>query len=59
MYSGGATKLKKLGFHAIGIEKTQWAQKISPHMDININQSPSFCYFRDSLNQLVEAASEV
>jgi hypothetical protein len=34
---------------AIGREKVAWAAKISPLMDIDNNQSPSFCYFRDKL----------
>jgi hypothetical protein len=44
--------LSKLGHQAIGKEKATWAEKISPLMDINNNQSPSFCYFRDQLQRL-------
>ncbi|MFM2064798.1 MAG: hypothetical protein RLZZ507_4469 [Cyanobacteriota bacterium] len=47
--SGGCQKLSKLGYQAIGKEKAVWAEKISPFMDIENNQSPSFCYFRDKL----------
>nr|VFJ49603.1 MAG: hypothetical protein BECKDK2373B_GA0170837_102525 [Candidatus Kentron sp. DK] len=32
---------------AVGAEKSRWAEKISPHMDVDKNRSPSFCYFRD------------
>lgn len=49
VYSGGCQKLSKLGHQAIGIEKSVWAERISPFMDIDKNQSLSFCYFRDKL----------
>ncbi len=52
VFSGGAKQLKKLGWQSVGQEKMAWAVNISPHMDININQSPSFCYFRDKLHHL-------
>lgn len=51
IYSGGLQKLAKLGYQTIGMEKFKWAEKISPNMDINKNNSPSFCYFRDKLYQ--------
>lgn len=50
--SGGAKSLEKQGWQAIGKEKSIWAEKIAPHMDINNNLSPSFCYFRDKLQSL-------
>ncbi|AFY50449.1 hypothetical protein Nos7524_4705 [Nostoc sp. PCC 7524] len=49
LYSGGCHKLSKLGYQVIGKEKATWAERISPLMDIDNNQSPSFCYFRDKL----------
>jgi len=49
VYSGGCQKLSKLGHQAIGKEKTTWAERISPLMDIDKNHSISFCYFRDQL----------
>lgn len=49
---GGAKGLSKLGGQAIGKAKMDWAKNISPHMNIQINQSPSFCYFRDKLHDL-------
>ncbi|MGB3401802.1 MAG: hypothetical protein WBA77_03860 [Microcoleaceae cyanobacterium] len=52
VFSGGAKSLAQLGGQSVGKEKMAWAVKISPHMDININQSPSFCYFRDKLRHL-------
>jgi hypothetical protein len=52
VFSGGVQKLSKLGWQGIGKEKATWAEKISPIMDIDNNQSPSFCYFRDQLRRL-------
>lgn len=52
VYSGGCQKLSELGYQAIGKEKATWAKNISPFMDIDANQSPSFCYFRDQLRRL-------
>ena len=49
VYNGGSSKLSSLGWHAVGAEKSVWAEKISPHMDINNNLSPSFNYFRRKL----------
>jgi hypothetical protein len=52
VYPGGYQKLSKLPYQVRGREKTTWAEKISPFMDIDNNQSPSFCYFRDQLRRL-------
>jgi hypothetical protein len=52
VFSGGVQSLAKLGWQAVGKEKTDWANNISPHMNVDINQSPSFCYFRDKLRSL-------
>ena len=52
VYPGGYQKLSKLPYQVRGREKTTWAEKISPLMDINNNQSPSFCYFQDQLRRL-------
>ncbi|MCE1249002.1 MAG: DUF4276 family protein [Firmicutes bacterium] len=49
IYNGGAKALEKKGFHAIGEEKSKWARKITPLMNLNKNNSPSFCYFLDKL----------
>lgn len=40
------------GWQAIGAEKSQWAEKITPHMDVNNNASPSFGYFREKVMEL-------
>jgi hypothetical protein len=41
----------------VGTEKSQWAEKISPHMDVTRNFSPSFAYFRKKLLELAGASS--
>lgn len=52
IFPGGSLQLKKSGWQIVGKEKTIWAAKICPHMDVETNQSPSFCYFRDKLRYL-------
>jgi hypothetical protein len=52
IFLGGAQSLAKLGWQAVGKEKMAWASDISSHMDVDINQSPSFCYFREKLRSL-------
>lgn len=54
VYDGGSTALSKKGWNAIGAEKTQWAEKITPHMDVTNNASPSFRYFCQKLLELAE-----
>ncbi len=53
VYPGGAAELSSKGWQAVGIEKSQWSEKISPHMDISNNASPSFIYFRQKLLELL------
>lgn len=52
VYSGGSKALSKKGWQAVGAEKSQWAEKISPHMDVANNSSSSFVYFRTKLLEL-------
>lgn len=44
--------LKKQGLGAEGTAKSEWAKKISPHMNVFCNKSPSFNYFKDTLDRL-------
>ena len=37
----------------IGAEKSQWAEKITPHMAVANNASPSFVYLRQKLLALI------
>jgi len=52
IYNGGSKVLSAMHYTVIGIEKSKWAEAIAPLMDINKNNSPSFCYFRDKLKEL-------
>jgi hypothetical protein len=52
VYSGGSKELSKPPWHKVGEEKSKWAKKIPPHMDVDNNLSPSFRYFRDKLRDL-------
>lgn len=55
VYNGGSTALSAKGWQAVGAEKSQWAEKITPHMDVTNNASPSFAYFRQKLLELAGA----
>ena len=55
IYNGGAAALIAEGWQAVGAEKSRWAKRVCPHMDIHRNQSPSFAYFREKLLGLAEA----
>ena len=53
VYPGGATALKLKGWQAAGKEKSEWAEKITPHMSVCPNSSPSFKYFMSKLMPLL------
>lgn len=57
VYNGGSTALSAKGWQAVGVEKSQWAEKITPNMDVANNESPSFVYFREKLLELAEEIS--
>jgi hypothetical protein len=52
IHQGGADGLSAQGYQAIGKAKFDWATKITPHMDVENNQSESFCYFRNKVRSL-------
>lgn len=52
VYTGGSKTLSALGWQSVGLEKSKWADSITQHMDIEKNNSPSFCYFRSKLREL-------
>lgn len=54
VYPGGCQKLQSQGQSMIGKQKMEWAERISPHMVVECNQSPSFQYFVGKLRELVE-----
>ena len=51
IHPGGSSGLKKLGYPEIGKAKCKWAQEISPHMNVERNQSGSFQVFRDGVRR--------
>lgn len=53
IYVEGSKKLKNQPWHVIGKIKSEWAKKITPYIDIENNKSPSFCYFRDKIRELI------
>lgn len=55
VYPGGSQKLKAQGWQTIGAEKSTWAMKIAPHIDVDKNQSPSFGYFLSKIRELAKS----
>ena len=53
VFTGGSNALKEKGKVAVGREKSIWAKKIAPEMNVEQNASPSFCYFRDKIRALI------
>ena len=49
VYPGGVSKLSAEGWQSVGKQKSVWAGKITPFLDVDDNQSPSFHYFRSQL----------
>lgn len=52
VFVGGSTALKNQGWQATGKEKSAWAEKIAPQMNVNNNASPSFRYFQKKIQEL-------
>lgn len=54
VYLGGLAALEKHGKRSVKLleQKQIWAKKISPCLDIEKNQSPSFQYFRDGIRNM-------
>lgn len=50
---GGSAAIQKAGWPLPGQIKHGWAEQVGPRMDIEQNESPSFCKFRDGLRRLV------
>ena len=53
IFAGGSNALGKKPWYVRGKEKSAWAQKITPHMNVDKNASPSFRYFRDKIRELI------
>lgn len=56
VHAGGSKRLKELGWQQAGRVKHEWAERIAPHMDVEMNASPSFRAFRDGIRTLVATA---
>ena len=52
VFQGGATRLRNEGWRLVGREKSAWAERIAPHMNVETNKSPSFRYFRQKIREL-------
>ena len=57
VYKGGSAALSAKGWHEVGAEKSRWAEKITPYMDVANNASPSFAYLRQKLLELAGAVA--
>jgi len=55
VFPGGSQALSAKGWQAIGAEKAAWSERITPHMNIEVNASPSFCYFTGALLELISS----
>ena len=56
VHPGGSTAVKAAGWPLPGQIKHEWAKQITPRMNIEQNQSPSFRKLRDGLRRLVATA---
>ncbi|KGE51142.1 hypothetical protein WCN79_19675 [Xanthomonas axonopodis pv. vasculorum] len=54
VYPGGSAAIIKAGWPLPGEVKHEWADNICPNMDVELDQSPSFCKFRDGLRRLTK-----
>ena len=52
VFRGGANRLRNEGWRSVGREKSAWVGLIAPHMNVETNTSPSFCYFRQKIREL-------
>ena len=52
VFRGGANRLRNEGWRSVGREKSTWAERIAPHMNVETNKSSSFCYFRQKIREL-------
>jgi len=52
VYPGGRQSLTQSGWPHVGDAKCEWARRIAPHLDIEVNQSRSFHVFCDGIRRL-------
>lgn len=53
VYPGGVDALSAKGWQTVGAEKSAWAERIAPRMDVENNASPSFMYFKSKITELL------
>jgi hypothetical protein len=53
IYPGGSAAIRQSGWPLPGQVKHEWAEKIAPRMNIEVNASHSFGKFRDGVRRLV------
>lgn len=53
LHPGGQVAIQKAGWPLPGQVKHAWVERVSPHMDVETNLSPSFRKFRDGIRRLV------
>jgi len=56
IHPGGIRAVRKAGWPLPGAIKHEWADRIGPHMDVDVNQSPSFIKFREGIRRLCTPA---
>lgn len=54
VYPGGHLALSSKGWRAVGLEKSAWADAITPKLDLDNNQSPSFAHFLQKVKLLLD-----
>ncbi len=59
IYHGGSERLEEIGYPHIGREKCLWADNIGQYMDVDLNGSPSFQRFRDTLRHAAAVPVEI
>lgn len=52
VYKGGHQALSKKSWQIVGLQKSIWAETISPHMNVEENKSPSFQKMCEQLKSL-------
>lgn len=51
-------ELEQVGYPAVGIFKSEWAERIAPYMSVEANRSPSFHKFISRFNDILTRAEE-
>lgn len=46
-------RLKNSSSNVIGIRKSEWAEQITPHIDVDSNRSPSFNYYIKKIREYI------